>query len=46
MPLAPFSELAAQLRGHDFEVYVIADANFPQGVEQATFQGTRLACLL
>ncbi len=40
------NDLAAQLRGHDFEVHVIGDANFPQGVEQATYQGARLGRLL
>ncbi len=40
------NDLVAPLRGHAFEVHVIGDANFPQTVEQATFQGARLARLL
>jgi len=38
----PVNELATQLREYTFEVHVIGDANFPQGVEQATYQGARL----
>lgn len=40
------NELAAQLRGHPLEIHVIGDANYPQGVEQATYQGARLGRLL
>lgn len=40
------NQLAAQLREQDFGVYVIGDANYPQGVEQATYQGARLGRLL
>jgi hypothetical protein len=31
--------LAAALRPHVPELHVIGDANLPQGVEQATYQG-------
>jgi hypothetical protein len=31
------NELAAPLRGQPFKLHVIGDANYPQGVEQATY---------
>jgi 2,4-dienoyl-CoA reductase (NADPH2) len=42
----PVNELAPQLRHAGLEVHVIGDANIPQTVEQATYQGARIGRLL
>jgi pyruvate/2-oxoglutarate dehydrogenase complex dihydrolipoamide dehydrogenase (E3) component len=42
----PVSDLARQLRGRVTEVNVIGDANVPQTVEAATYQGGRIGRLL
>jgi 2,4-dienoyl-CoA reductase-like NADH-dependent reductase (Old Yellow Enzyme family)/NADPH-dependent 2,4-dienoyl-CoA reductase/sulfur reductase-like enzyme len=43
---ASVDELAGALRGRVPELYVIGDANAPQTVEQATYQGARIGRLL
>jgi 2,4-dienoyl-CoA reductase (NADPH2) len=43
---APVNELAHALRGQVPELHVIGDANVPQTVEAATYQGGRIARLL
>jgi hypothetical protein len=42
----PVSSLAPALRGQVSELYVIGDANIPQTVEAATYQGGRIGRLL
>jgi hypothetical protein len=39
---APVNGLARELRGRVPEVHVIGDANLPQTVEAATYQGARI----
>lgn len=42
----PVTELARALRGRVPELHVIGDANLPQTVEDATYQGARVERLL